>query len=35
MLTSVDLKNYFAEHGHHNKGILAPQFFGKKNSNEK
>jgi group I intron endonuclease len=33
MLTSITLKNYFAEHGHHNKGkkdILAPQFGGTK-----
>jgi len=26
LLTSVTLKNYFAEHGHHNKGILATQL---------
>ena len=29
LLTSIALKNYFAEHGHHNKGIigpLSPQF---------
>lgn len=29
LLTSIALKNYFAEHGHHNKGkkgLLAPQF---------